>query len=187
MGMNTANDLMTTLERLSRVLQNESHAGGLRPVQWEVLRYLALCNRFSRNPSAVTAFLGLTKGTVSQSVIALERKGLVKKQTSPEDRRNVQLELTTDGKTLLKDDPFSAMFQGALELAPVDQSTVTSGLQSILQTVLRQRGQKIFGQCKTCSFFRKDNQGQGFHCGLLDEPLSAEDSQLICVEHQKMA
>lgn len=182
--MSTAKNLTVTLERLSRVLQNESFAGGLKPVQWEVLRYLALCNRFSRNPSAVTAFLGLTKGTVSQSLIALERKGLVSKQSSAADRRNIQLALTSKGQNLLDDDPLSTMLQGTQKLGSDNQELIAQGLQTLLHSILQKRGQKMFGQCKTCTFFDKDKRDGHHRCRLLDVPLSDADSQMICVEHQ---
>ena len=63
------------LERLTRLMRAGEHEGGLNPAQWEALRYLARANRFSRTPAALADFLGTTRGTVSQTVIALERTG----------------------------------------------------------------------------------------------------------------
>ena len=60
------------MERLSRLVGQTGHAHGMKPAQWDALRYLARANRFSRTPGALTAYLGATKGTVSQTVIALE-------------------------------------------------------------------------------------------------------------------
>ena len=48
--MTSSQDMPVLLERLARVLQNEAHTGGLKPTQWEALRYLARANRFSRTP-----------------------------------------------------------------------------------------------------------------------------------------
>ena len=79
------------IERIGRLLSTDAHAGGLLPVQWEALRYLGRANRFSRTPAALTAYLGLTKGTVSQTVHVLEAKGLVTKQVDPADRRGRRL------------------------------------------------------------------------------------------------
>ncbi len=183
--MKTPNDLTVTLERLSRVLQNEAHTGGLKPVQWEVLRYLANANRFSNSPSAVTAYLGITKGTVSQSLIALERKGLITKKPNRGDRRNVQLGLTGDGVNLLRSDPIDAAFESALELRPDALSALTDGLQLVLRAMLRQRGQNAFGQCKSCRFFQVNGpSGIKHFCRLLEEPLTVPDSEKICAEHQ---
>ena len=53
------------------------------------------------------AYLGLTKGTVSQTVHALEAKGLVTKQVDPADRRGRRLSLSPAGRTLLMRDPLA--------------------------------------------------------------------------------
>lgn len=173
-----------TLERLARVLQNETHAAGLKPVQWEALRYLARANHFSRNPSSVTAFLGITKGTVSQTLIALERKGLILKTADSADRRNVRLDLTAEGNNLLEDDPVNTALDAAEKFSDRERDNVTKSLQKILRGALRQRDQKAFGQCKGCKFFREnDPAGSPHHCSLLNEPLSQPDSDKICAEH----
>ena len=67
------------LERLTRLMRAGEHEGGLNPAQWEALRYLSRANRFSNSPIALTRFLGSTKGTISQTIKALERKGYIAK------------------------------------------------------------------------------------------------------------
>lgn len=183
--MSSSHDLTILLERLARVLQNDAHAGGLKPVQWEALRYLARANRFSRTPSALTAYLGTTKGTVSQTLGALERKGLVTKETDPADRRQVRIALTEDGARLLDDDPILAVLQSTSGLSEPDKADIADGLHAILTETLRRRGGRPFGACRTCRFFKPDDpDGAPHRCGLLDAPLSAEDSEQICVEQE---
>ncbi len=75
------------LERIGRLLTTEAHAEGLLPVHWETLRYLQRANRFSQSAAALTAYLGLTKGTVSQTLGTLDNKGLIKKNVDRRDRR----------------------------------------------------------------------------------------------------
>ncbi len=74
------------LERLASLLRSESRTmlleHGLQPVQFEALQYIANCNRYSDTPMAVTEFLGQTKGTVSQTLKVLEKKGLIEKGKS---------------------------------------------------------------------------------------------------------
>ena len=98
MTVSESDNIVALLERLSRVLQNESHAEGLKPTQWEALRYLERANRFSRTPSGLTSYLGMTKGTVSQTLNALERKGLIRKTADKADRRQVHIDLTAKAK-----------------------------------------------------------------------------------------
>jgi DNA-binding MarR family transcriptional regulator len=63
------------IERMGRLLRASDHASGLNPAQAEALRYLLRANRFSRTPAALAEYLGSTRGTVSQTLLALEAKG----------------------------------------------------------------------------------------------------------------
>ena len=168
------------IERLGRIVQNDAHAHGLKPTQWEALRYLARANRFSRTPSALTRYLGMTKGTVSQTLSALEKKGLIVKLRDPSDKRAVQLSLSQSGSALLQRDPLLRLDGGEHAghedvLAPL--------LENVLRSMVAERGGRPFGMCKNCAHFQTDAaHGAPFFCGLLAEPLSADDSQAICVE-----
>src|SRR5436190_7638078 len=97
------------LERLARLMRAGEHGDGLNPAQWEALRYLARANRFSNAPGALTKYLGATKGTISQTVMALERKGLVSKSRRESEKRSVSLVLTPKGEALLAGDPWSKL------------------------------------------------------------------------------
>jgi len=183
--MMNKNDTSNLLERLSRVLQNDAHSKGLKPTQWAAIRYLAQANRFSRNPKGLTAFLGMTKGTVSQTLNALERKGLIKKNLNPLDRRNVQLELTTTARKLLKEDPIHSISKLVSDLDEQTSTAIQSGLKSLLQELLKQRNGKTFDMCNTCVHFQADvDEGNPHRCALLKVPLSVEDSIQICIESQ---
>ena len=85
------------LERLARVMRAREHEGGLNPAQWEALRFLARANRFSDSPMALTRYLGATKGTISQTLMALERKGFITKSLRPGKRKSLRLGLTAEG------------------------------------------------------------------------------------------
>ncbi len=173
----------TLLERLARVIHNDAHADGLKPTQWEALRYLARANRFSRSPSALTSYLGVTKGTVSQTLQALERKGLIEKTTASQDRRAVALTLTVEGEELLVQDPLHELEQGLAALPEATQHALGDHLQALMQEMLKRRDGRPFGACRSCSHFRREHeQGDPHFCGLLREPLSVADSQQHCVE-----
>lgn len=179
------NDTSTLLERLSRVLQNDAHSKGLKPTQWAALRYLAQANRFSSNPKGLTAYLGMTKGTVSQTLNALERKELVKKKLNSLDRRNVQLELTTTARKLLQDDPIHSIDKLVSGFDEQTSNAIQNGLKSLLKELLKQRNGKAFDMCNTCIHFQADvDQGKPHRCGLLKVPLTIEDSVQICIESQ---
>ncbi|MCA8889033.1 MAG: winged helix-turn-helix transcriptional regulator [Parvularculaceae bacterium] len=186
--MSSVDDIVILLERIGRVLHNDGHCEGLKPTQWEALRYFARANRFSRSPSALTAYLGVTKGTVSQTVSALEKKDLIEKTTGDADRRQVRIDVRAKGQKLLKRDPLDAMASALSSLPAGQRRQMKDDLSAFLQATLRRREGRPFGACRTCRYFNKNAPGGAPHkCGLLDEPLSAADSELICVEHERAA
>ncbi len=184
----SATSVAVLLERLARLIVNDGHARGLRPAQWEALRYLARANRFSRAPSAVTSYLGSTKGTVSQTLNALERKGWVRKQRVEADKRSIRLALTDEGRALLEEDPLALTVDA---VAGLDDEGVPAQLAAGLREILNQRlaanGGVPFGLCRTCRFFERDSpDGAPHRCGLLRAPLSLADAELICVEQEAL-
>ena len=124
-------DIATRLERLARLLRQAGHAGGLVPAQWEVLRYLARDNRLSRSPGALARYLGSTKGTISQSLQTLLKKGLVTRQTRSDDERHVLLALTATGQTLLAQDPLRTIATGIDALGGKTRRRFAKGLAEI--------------------------------------------------------
>lgn len=183
MNRESANHTAALIERIGRLLATEAYAQGLQPVQWEMLRYLHRANRFSKTPAAVTAYLGLTKGTVSQTLNSLECKGLIKRQIDRKDRRGRQLVLTAKGRSVLKLDPLE---QTVAVLASLDSSTqaaLAQGLERLLGKRLSAQDRQPFGQCRDCRFFARHHPDGGPHyCQLLREKLSEPDAQFICVE-----
>lgn len=177
------------LERLSSLLRSESRHQlaefGLQPVQFDALCYLASCNRYSDTPKAVTEFLGLTKGTVSQSIKILESKGLVLKETDKVDKRVTHIAVSAQGRELVDSLMPARMLQLACQSSSEAELAQTA---DILRRTLRQvqdaNGFKSFGQCQTCDYNQMCEDGS-YLCGLTKEVLSSQDILLICVEHEK--
>lgn len=171
------------IERLSRLMRAAEHEQGLNPAQWQCLRYLDRANRFSNSPSALAKYLGATKGTVSQSLIALERKGLIRKEGRLEERRSIALTLTSKGRELLKRDPWLTIAAEAAAFEPRAINSLARGLANLLKAAIRRGDFPTFGQCQTCRHFARNASGK-HRCLLLDLTLSHSDSLKICVEHE---
>ncbi len=171
--------------RVGRVARGLQFVDGLSPALWESLRYVARANRYSRCPSALAAFLGATKGTVSQTLIALEGKGYMRRERSNPDRRGVRLELTAAGEALLERDPLLHLDAAAAALPRAARKALVDGLVSVLRGVQRQVGAAAFGMCEECCMFCVDGasaeKGGPHRCGLTGEPLDDNDRRLICV------
>ncbi|MFC3075940.1 MarR family winged helix-turn-helix transcriptional regulator [Shinella pollutisoli] len=175
------------IDRIERLSRGGVPVHGLNPAQWDALRYLSRANRFSRTPAGLAAYLGSTRGTVSQTLIALEEKGFVHKRASERDRRSVDLGLTEKGTAALGDDPLLLLARDVAEATGDEASTVVALLQQTLRAAIRRNGGRAFGLCRTCRYFRAGNDpasGEPHHCTLLNEPLSEADSGGICLEQE---
>ncbi|MFN0042605.1 MAG: MarR family winged helix-turn-helix transcriptional regulator [Alphaproteobacteria bacterium] len=169
-------NLVNRLGRASHALQ---FASGLNPAQWDALRYLARANRYSRTPTALAQFLGTTKGTASQTLRALETKGLVSRAPHGRDRRVVDLEITGPGREMLEMDPIRRVEAAASSLSANTNSAIAAGLEALLARLQADCGSKLFGICATCGHFRPD--GIAFHCGLNGDALDEVDKGMLCV------
>lgn len=158
---------------------------GLQPVHVQVLSYLSLCNRHSNTPMSVTEFLGVTKGTVSQSVNVLERKGLITKSHDAKDGRVVHLNVTEAGRRFIESDYHQKDMLTTLEEMPYgDRQNLAELLTNLLIGLQHRNGGRMFAECPTCRHFRKYAFGDAHQCGLTLEPLSDEDSTKICREYE---
>ncbi len=183
--MTNSVDTVVLLERLARVLQNDHALEGLNPVQWEALRYFARANRFSRTPSGLTAYLGVTKGTVSQTINSIERKGLVEKKSIKGDGRSVNVNLTHKGLAVLANDPLANLSDDLSGFTQNELEILKNLLGKLVANALRRRHSVPFDVCRTCRYFQQDHeQGKPHRCGLLEVPLAEDDASLICSEHK---
>ena len=183
--MDNSSPLLDLIERLGSLLRaDQRRAGaGLQPVHLQVLDYLARCNRFSDTPAAITAFLGATKGTVSQSLALLEREGLVQRGEDEQDRRVVHFALTRTGRRELRAARLPPGWEAALlQLEPQEQEAAGRTLARLLQGLQQANGQRTFGQCRSCRHLQ--SSGKRWRCGLNGESLSAGDTLRICHEHE---
>ena len=175
------------IERLSNLLRAEARrsgsAYGLQPVQLEVLHYLAICNRYSNTPLAVAEYLDLTRGTVSQTLIVLENKKLISKQSDKRDRRVVHLKLSAAGRRLVEQAiPAPLLQAGCAHLSVKEKDAMVEALNKLLLACQQANQMKMFGICRTCRH-NQNGIGAGYLCGLTQDLLSANDVKLICREH----
>ena len=175
------------LERLNNLIRMEVRTFGLKyglqPIQIEALTYLTRCNRYSDTPQAVTEYLGLTKGTVSQSLKVLEQKGLLRKQQDTEDKRITHLTVTAKGKKLIEQAfPAKSLKTALAKTKFLEGPKLEETLRTLLHEMQQQHGRKTFAACHTCRF--NERHKQGYVCGLTKEPLSEREVELICREHE---
>jgi len=175
--------ILDRLGHLHRAYQRDfAYANGLNLRQLEALLFLSNCNKYSDTPLALSEYLGLTKGTISQTVISLEEKKLVQKKTDPKDRRLVHLHLTPKGLQLVRKCTEGSDRAKALNTSS-DLDEIEDRLTELLREIQHANGYRTFGACHTCKFFRPKGLGQHHQCGLTLEPLYVKESLRICREH----
>jgi len=190
MGRSGEDDLFEGLERLGGLLRalvrDAAARHGLQPVHVEILHYLMRCNRYSDTPGALVRYLGSTKGTVSQSLILLERKGLVRRLPDASDRRRVRLRLTARGRRLLAQLwPPRAWVEAAGTLPGQRRRVLAEEVRGLLRALQRASGGRSFGVCRTCR--HHERTAEGARCALTGERLSAADAGRICADHEAAA
>ncbi|PIQ96292.1 MAG: MarR family transcriptional regulator [Nitrospinae bacterium CG11_big_fil_rev_8_21_14_0_20_56_8] len=180
--------LQDYFERIAYLLRSETRLAGihldLHPIQMSALHYLLRCNRYSNTPQGVTDYFGLTKGTVSQTLKALEGKGLIRRSPDKQDGRKVHLHVTAEGKKLLQRSiPAPAVVGAWAGLPNAEQDQLVEVLRKILQAMQFMNELKPFGLCRSCRYNTQLGEGE-FFCELTRENLSETDVTLICREFQ---
>lgn len=176
------------LERIAALLRGERRNKlvelGLLPVQFDALCYLGECNRYSDTLMALCEYLGQTKGTVSQTLKVLEKKGLIERQSDAKDKRVVHLKPSEAGLALLAE-----LAQSPLLCALHTEHGFDTRLQGALAELLKQlqqaNGGRAFGVCRQCRYNQSPAEGH-FQCGLTGEALSEADTRLICREYERI-
>ncbi len=174
------------IERISSLLRSEERkkyaAIGLQPVHGQVLEYLAKCNKYSNTHASVAEYLGLTKGTVSQSIQILERKRFLEKSIDVRDGRVVHLSLTETGQALIDElKPLNIFKQAEAKISQHEFDSIDNALQTTLALLQKVNQIKSFGLCQSCHYFGIEEHH--YQCLLTNEPLDREDTDKICRDH----
>jgi len=173
------NDILPEmLDRLARVIAAGDWSPDLNPAQRAALTYLMRANRFSRSPSHVADYLCTTRGTASQTLKALEKKGLIEKASGAGDRRSFSYAVTKAGQAVA----IAGSSSLAVEtLTSAERDALASSLQKLMRETLKQQSFRSFGVCRTCRHHQPGPSGG--YCDLLQTPLLTEETSQICHEH----
>jgi MarR family transcriptional regulator, negative regulator of the multidrug operon emrRAB len=174
--------LLELVERLGNLLRAQVRQAtadaDLQPVQ--VLQFLARANRYSNTPQAIGDYLGLTKGTVSQTLLLLDRRGLIERYQDDIDRRVVRLRLSAAGEKLMYEtQPYLAWSNATRNISPNRIRNAVSALRETLSQLHEDVGRRPFGNCTTCTNCRKLSQ-RVYQCTLMGDRLATPDLKRIC-------
>ncbi len=178
--MTERDPLQIVLSRLGRAVHAMQYSDGLNPAQWEALRFLTSANRQSATPGGMAAYLNATKGTVSQTLIALEQKGLVQRVRCDQDRRVVRLALTDAGQAMLDRDPLNHISQAVDGIDGQSRDDLVRNLDGLLRNICLRDSGGNFGKCAACCHLNDDPESP--KCGMNGEWLAGDDLEKICVD-----
>ncbi len=163
-----------TAEVMAQVLRTTASLAfteGLNPAQWAALRYFAQANASARSVVAFARHHGTTKGTASQTIAALQKKGLLDRQPSREDRRSVTMNLTEHGRAILAHDPLNELAEAIAVLDDSQHDALADGLDHVLRTLLVRRAQRTAD--RTATHHDPDADGHGEEGGSADHEKGA--------------
>ncbi len=173
-------ELMAALIRAAERKHCTEHK--LQLVHFNILDYLSLSNKYSDTPAAISNYLGMTRGTVSQSLMLLEERGYLRKLQDEKDKRVFHVQLLEKGHHILNKAKPTALFEKAAII--LDKSSDMSQADDfviVLNSLQKANEGYSFGVCKTCeNFTQREN---GYFCQLTQESLTTLDSEKICQEH----
>jgi MarR family transcriptional repressor of emrRAB len=180
--------LLELVERLGNLMRTELRKSGsdesLQPVHLQALIYLSKANRYSNTPQALADYLGLTKGTVSQTLLLLDRRGLIERFEDDIDRRVVRLRLSSAGERLLYESQPALAWQNATRnISPNRIRNAVSALREALVTLQEDNEGSPFGVCHSCTWCQKLSQ-RIYRCGQMGDRLSGPETRKICRIYQ---
>lgn len=140
----------------------------------------------------LAAQLSVTAPTISDSIAALERKGLAFRRAVAADARRVEVRLTPRGRRLASGQAeWPEVFQAAVaELRPGEKAVVLGLLLRVIARLVEDGVVRDARMCVTCEHFRPNEharRAQPHHCALVDLPLSDEHLRVDCPDHVAVA
>jgi len=177
----TPDRIAELLVHVGRTARSEGACSDLTAAQWSCLRFFARANGSTRTPSFFASFQATTRGTASQIIKSLERRGLVRAARSERDRRSVSFCLTEEGHGMLSRDPLSDLIGLIDGLGPAEREDFLNTLSRLATALAKRRNTPAFGTCRDCCHF--SGSGDTAYCACMAAELAVDDIDKLCGSH----
>lgn len=188
-----ADRLREGLSRIATVLRADDWARAaavsLNPAQLAILELLA-GRSGGLGVKAVAFQLGVSQPSATDSISALDKKGLIAKHTDAGDRRIVQVRVTAKGRAALKSaEATPSAAASAVAALPADrQSDLLANVIAVIRELQEVGAIPIQRMCVSCRHFVPNahgaNAARPHHCRLVDMALAGADLRVDCREHE---
>jgi len=181
--------IIASLERISQafrvLLWNESKEYSLSPIQVQVLIFLLYHSEEKRKVSYLATEFNMTRATISDTVKALDQKGLITKEHDPYDTRSYVIHLSEKGERIAEETSlFTQELQVPIEqLNANDKENLLLSLIGVIRHLNKAGIITLQRMCFTCAHYRPDHQGATHFCQLLNQPLGGSELRVDCPEH----
>ena len=160
----------------------------LTPTQGQILVLLGRSND-GMWLSELSEALGVKVPTTSHSVLTLQKKGLVKKVRSAQDRRAFVVSLTDEGrKEASAAEEWPDVLASAIDALQPREQVVLLRIVLKIMGFLEETDQKPAARmCISCVHFRafvSSDQSPPHRCQFLDLAMNEEELRIDCVEHR---
>lgn len=189
-GEKTVADHITAgLIKIAAALRSQAWEGGtarnLTPTQGQILVLLAERSTKAMGLNDVAGELCMTAATVSDAVITLVKKQLVKKDRSSEDQRALVITLTAAGQREAQQIAgwSEVVRTGVKSLGPDEQAVFLRGLTKVMHSLQQQGVISVTRMCAGCTYFQPyvhADAARPHHCGFVDKPLGEGQLRLDC-------
>jgi DNA-binding MarR family transcriptional regulator len=183
--------LMDGLDRFASATRAEVRRSvasrGLNPAQDAILRLL-LARPTGLRVHDLAGHLGVRQPTVTDSVIALERKGLVRRQADPADARATIVKVTPDAVAQPAAAVPSLAAAALADLSEAEQVSLMKTLIKLIRSLQLRHAIPPQRLCITCKYFRPNvhpEVAEPHHCAFVDAPFGDGALRLDCAEHEQ--
>lgn len=180
------------LSRLAMAMRtddwNRAKTSGLNPTQLAILELLG-GREDGLGVKEIAANLGVAQPTATDSIAALERKGLVAKQSAAIDKRSVNVGITPRGMLVLEAgrSQHGVAEQTVDALADHEQEDLLITLVKMIRHLQEIDAIPIQRMCANCRYFAPfahSDAAQPHHCNFVDAAFGQRDIRIDCREHE---
>ncbi|MEF3367265.1 MarR family winged helix-turn-helix transcriptional regulator [Methylocystis sp. 9N] len=187
-----ARKLRDGLERLGAALRADQWAAladaPLNPTQAQILNFLV--KRGGARVGAVAAELGVSQPTATDSIAALERKGLAQRRAETKDGRATLIFATARGRALNEtlQTRVGATDRALAALDPAEQAQLLALFINLIRNLQLEGAIAPQRLCVTCRHFRPyahDDANAPHHCAFVDAAFGGAALRLDCPDHEE--
>jgi len=184
--------LREALARVATVMRvddwERAKQAGINPTQLAILSLLE-GRKDGLTVKDIAAHLGVSQPTATDSINALERKGLVEKLPSRIDGRAVAVKLTVDGANVSsKGDAADDAANQAMERLPAEeQERLLLTMVKLIRELQEADAIPIQRMCASCQYFAPfahRGTARPHHCRFVDAAFGQRDLRIDCRDHE---